>query len=120
MSGVREKKDLSEATPVSMIIIPKKFMKPSIIALRMKGENMEPTVNDQGVVGVDREDDEIVSGKIYAIWVPNEGIVLKRLFIEPDKVVLKSDNPLFPGSSVSLKEIGDFLIGRAKWVVQAL
>lgn len=89
MSGVREKKDLSEATPVSMIIIPKKFMKPSIIALRMKGENMEPTVNDQGVVGVDREDDEIVSGKIYAIWVPNEGNCFKKVIYRTGQGCIK-------------------------------
>ena len=86
---------------------------------------MAPTILDGAIVGVDRNDRQLVSGEIYAVWVPYEGAVIKRLFMELDKVIIRSDNHVFPEFSIPYQELEEsrrdnFILGRVKWIVQKL
>lgn len=118
LAGAGGAKDLVGPTPVETIVVPKEYVKPSIVAVKVKGEGMEPTLYDGAVVGVDKEDRQIISGKVYAVWLEYEGAVIKRLYVEPDRIVLKSDNPQFPASYIKDRTRDDFILGRVRWVVQ--
>lgn len=123
MAGAGEAKDSEELEPIDSIVLPVDFSFPSLVALKVRGESMEPTIYDGAVVGVDREDKHIINGKIYAVWIPYEGAVIKRVFIDPEKIILRSDNNRFPTSSLNMSELRDrenIIIGRASWVVQKL
>ncbi|MDI6801671.1 MAG: S24 family peptidase, partial [Thermodesulfovibrionales bacterium] len=71
---------------------------------------------------LDKEDREIISGKIYAVWLPNEGAVLRRIFTDIDKIILKPDNPSFPVIPILPEDIKRKtpILGRLKWVMQLL
>lgn len=82
---------------------------------------MEPLIRDGAYVGIDSEDRWIVSGEIYAVWLPYEGAVIKRLYLDMEKITLKSDNSQFPEITVPLAGLDDhFIQGRVKWVIQML
>lgn len=122
LAGAGGPKELVEPEPIDVIIVPREYVKPSIYSVKVRGNSMEPTIADGAVIGVDKEDRQIISGKIYAVWIPYEGAVIKRLYVDMEKVILKSDNTLTPTSSILLKDIpeGNFVIGRVKWVFQKL
>ena len=119
LAGAGDGKELVEREPIEVIVLPKSFCGQSIIPVKIKGESMEPTIYNGAVVGIDRDDRQIVSGKLYIVWLEYEGAVLKRLFVDPERIVLKSDNPQFPVSYINIKEgAQDFVLGRVKWVIQ--
>lgn len=62
--------------------------------LRVTGESMAPTFEDEDIVLVDLSQTEILVGKIYAVRMGSE-IMIKRLERKPGKLVLVSDNRRF-------------------------
>ena len=102
-------------------IFPEDFFSPSITALKVYGHGMEPTIFDGAHVGVDTQDKRIISGEVYAVQMLQEGIVIKRVYIDMKKLILRSDNPLFPESSIPFEKLSEnFILGRVKWVIQKL
>ncbi len=123
MAGAGDGRDFEQMEPIETIVLPSQYSPPNIVALKVRGESMEPTIYDGAVVGVDPDDRQIVNGKVYAVWIPYEGAVIKRVFIDHEKLVLKSDNERFPAFSIPLDEIRDrenIIIGRVTWVVQKI
>jgi phage repressor protein C with HTH and peptisase S24 domain len=119
LAGAGPARDLVEHEPIEMIVIPKSFWKPSIAAIKVRGRSMEPLILDGAYLGIDREDKWIISGEIYAVWIPYEGAVIKRLYIDPEKITLRSDNKDFPEFSIPVKEASaEMILGRVKWVLQ--
>ncbi|MCX5720310.1 MAG: XRE family transcriptional regulator [Nitrospirae bacterium] len=101
--------------------LPREFFKPSIKPINVSGHSMEPTIFNGAYVGVDTDEKQIISGEIYALRLQHEGIVIKRLFMEVDRVTLRSDNPSYPLSSIPIEKLPeDFIVGRVKWVIQKL
>mgnify|MGYP000665377130 CR=1 FL=1 len=77
------------------------------------------TVRQGAFVGVDTSCVRPSSGSIFAVSVPFEGVVIKRVFCDSDTLLLRTDNPLHPSMSIPLAEAGR-LIGRVAWVFQAI
>ncbi len=121
LAGAGHPGDLVDPESIETAVFPKEFLKPGIIPVKIQGESMEPSLYDGAIVGVDQEDLCLVSGKVYAIWLDYEGAVIKRVFVEPNKIIFKSDNPGFPESHLDIENIKDgFVLGRIKWVIQKL
>jgi SOS-response transcriptional repressor LexA len=121
LAGAGPARDLVEHEPIDTLIVPRSFWKPSIVAIRVKGRSMEPVILDGAIVGVDRDDRDIVSGYIYAVWIPYEGAVIKRVHMRPEQIIFRSDNPEHDDFSLPLSEgIPDMILGRVKWVWQGL
>lgn len=119
LAGAGEAKELTDYEPIETVVAPARFKKPSIYPVKVRGKSMECTISDGAIVGVDSADKQVVSGEIYAVWLPYEGAVIKRLYIEPDRIVLRSDNKGFEDFSVSHDKMQDgFVLGRVKWVIQ--
>ena len=119
LAGAGPARDLVEHEPIEMIVVPKSFWKPSIAAIKVRGRSMEPLILDGAYLGIDREDKWIISGEIYAVWIPYEGAVIKRLYIDPERITLRSDNKDFPEFSILVKEASaEMILGRVKWVLQ--
>ncbi|HEY4707339.1 MAG TPA: XRE family transcriptional regulator [Thermodesulfobacteriota bacterium] len=105
--------------PIDAIMVPERDYEAGRIAIRVNGDGMRPGIVDGAVAGIDTGFKQIVSGRIYAVWLNFEGVTLKRVFAHPDRIVLKPDNPSFP--EVALFTAGpkeDFLIGRLAWLYQ--
>ena len=84
---------------------------------------MEPTILDMAVVGVNRGKKEIVQGRIYAVYLQYEGIVVKRLFLDHENLffILRSDNKNgdYPDIRISFDEGSGFIYGQIVWVLQS-
>ncbi len=119
LAGTGPGRELVEHEPIEVIVVPRSFWRPSMVAIKVRGRSMEPLILDGAYIGVDREDRWIISGEIYAVWIPYEGAVIKRLYIDPERITLRSDNPGFPEFSILAKEASqEMILGRVKWVLQ--
>lgn len=112
-----------EGKPIFSVAVPEQYIRPHISTLLIAGESMEPTILDRAVVGVNRESSEIIQGKIYAVRLPYEGVVVKRLFLDHREkcFVLRSDNKGgdYPDIKLPFEEGDAFVYGRVVWVLQS-
>lgn len=69
------------------LLIPEK-----LVAIRVKGESMEPSLYEDDVVVVNTADTKLVDGQVYAVNYEGEAVV-KRLTRDAGKWWLSSDNP---------------------------
>jgi len=121
--GAGDPFELVPSEPIEEIVIPKAFYTPSIVPVKVQGRSMSPTMRDGAIVGVDRSDRRIVNGELYAVWLPYQGAVIKRLYLDAKKILLQSDNEEFRSHDieVDLGEVDEhFVQGRVKWVMQML
>lgn len=116
--------DFSSYNSITELYLKKEFYKKNMVAVKVRGESMSPTVRENGYVGIDINDREYLEGKIYAVRIPDEGIAIKRVFYYKDqgKIVLKSDNKDFADRELKTDKIDEdnFIIGRVKWVMQEI
>lgn len=108
-----------EWTPSGCIVVPEPYAGRTIRILRMTGDGFAPTVRKGAFVGVDMQGVRPSSGDIFAVYMPLEGVVLKRLFCDGDTLVLRADHPQHPDMRLSREEAGR-LVGKAVWVFQSM
>ncbi|MFQ9867473.1 MAG: S24 family peptidase [Bilophila wadsworthia] len=101
--------------PSGTIMLPEPYAGKELRILRITGDSFSPTVRQGAFVGVDTSCVRPSSGSIFAVSVPFEGVVIKRVFCDSDTLLLRTDNPLHPSMSIPLAEAGR-LIGRVTWV----
>ena len=91
--------------------------------IHAKGNSMAPTIQDSAVVLINLADKEPQERKVYAICLPHEGLVLKRLIYEYNDAVgasvwvMRSDNPdknQYPDKRLPPEE-STIIVGRAVW-----
>jgi len=108
--------------PLGKLSIPQSFAKPSIQVLKMSASSMEPIIRRGSYVGIDTALQHVESGEIYAIYIPFEGLSLKRIFHDPEnsRFVLRSENPQHPEQYLPVDKRGERIYGRAVWILQEL
>ncbi|VAW38449.1 hypothetical protein MNBD_DELTA02-370 [hydrothermal vent metagenome] len=111
--------EFPKGRPVGAISIPKKDFKSGIVAIKIEGESMSPNIVDGATIGINTKECGLISGKLYAVWLNYEGVTIKRVFVYPDRIILKPDNPTFPETTIPSQSIGEnLIIGRVVWVYQ--
>ena len=105
---------------IGKLSIPQSFFASGIQVFKVDTAGMEPLVYKGAYVGIDTGQQNIVSGEIFAIHIPFEGISLKRVFLAGDnqRLVLKAENQKHPDQYVSLDKHKDRVIGSLAWVMQ--
>lgn len=88
-----------------------------MVLMRVSGDSMLPEIQDNDLVLLDQGQTEIVSGRLYAIGF-EDAIYIKRIDLQPGKIVLHSTNPAYPPVTLDLG--GDCaeqfrVIGRVLW-----
>lgn len=68
------------------------FNRENLMAIRVKGESMEPTLYEDDLVIINLADKTLVDGQVYAINYEGEAVI-KRLVREGGQWYLSSDNP---------------------------
>ncbi len=108
--------------PLEMLAIPESFSAPGLTVFKMEHQNMEPTIRRGAYVGVNKEQRQLRSGEIFAVNVPNEGLVIRRLFndFENNRVLLRNENPAYAEQAMKVEDISGKIIGRVLWVLQEL
>ena len=127
VAGAGPSFDASVAEPIFNIAVPAQFVRSAISVIFVAGSSMEPTILNNAVIGINREQTQIVQGDIYAVRLPYEGIVVKRIYLDHARkcFVLRSDNKKdeneFPDILIPFEEgEGDaFIYGKVSWVLQS-
>jgi hypothetical protein len=99
--------------PVDRKAIPARYLKNNIRPVMVKGRSMEPAIMNGAIIGVDQKEKQVIEGEVYAIMLPYMGAAVKRLYLTPEGVLVRSDNKEFPESFIRKEDIGDqFILGR--------
>ena len=111
-------------TPVQdgMIAIPKKFHRPGLMVVSQGSSSMEPVIHKDAYIGIDSGQKNIVSGELYALSLPFEGLTVKRVFFNLDKMSLELRDEVkdYPEIIMPMSEMENKVIGRVIWVMQNL
>ena len=108
--------------PLEMITIPEPFNRPQLITVRMDGSGMEPLIRRGAYIGLDRSQRRIISGEIYGVDLPLEGLAIKRIFHDAEnaRLILRSENPLQQDQFMPVEGSSDRIVGRVIWVLQEI
>lgn len=102
------------------LAIPSAYDRKSLLVVRMDGSGMEPQIRRGAYVGMDRDQTSVLSGEIYGVLLPFEGLVIRRVFLEAEnnRFVLRAENPGHADQHFTFEEYKDKIIGRAVWMIQ--
>lgn len=120
LGGAGNPCELQSLEPIRYITVHKDYDGPNIRVVEIRGRSMEPVIMNGAVVGVDISDKQIESGELYACYIPNEGVVVKRILMSPDMVTIQSDNKNHDDCVMMMDRVNwdTFICGRVKWVIQ--
>ena len=102
--------------------IRKKYINPEkAVLMRVRGDSMEPLIDDGDVVLIDQLSNKPKEGKIYAFAVEDAILIKEFLFIPPDTVQLISKNPEYEKITLKTSDIPKLnIIGQVKWLAKDL
>ena len=102
--------------------IPLSLSGPSVQVVKVETGSMEPLINKGAYVGIDTSQKNVVSGEVYAVYAPFEGLSLKRVFLDADneRLIMRSENPAHPEQYAPLDKRAERMMGRVIWVIQRL
>lgn len=120
MAGAQSEK--WENLPIGELNIPETFFRPSLVVVKMDGSSMEPIIRRGAFVGIDENQRRLLAGEIYAIQMPHQGMVLKRVYFDPEsnRFILRAEDKNHPELSFPADEREARTIGRVIWVLQEL
>lgn len=109
-------------TPLETLAVPEQFHRPSLVIVRMDENDMEPVIQRGAYVGIDKERKTIRSGALYALDMPVEGLVIKRVVHDTEnaRLILRSENHAFTDQVIAAEGSGDRVVGRVVWVFQEI
>jgi len=108
--------------PVDEIMLSDEFGK-DVSVIRMTGTSMAPTICNSGLFAVDRTVTSFTSGQVFVVWIPHEGPVVRRVFIDLERIILRADNTVYPEMVIQTADLPknkDFILGRVRWVLQTI
>ena len=88
-----------------------------MVLMEVSGDSMEPMLRNGDTVLIDKGQDDVVPGKVYAVGI-EDTVVVKEVERLPGKLVLRSSNPAYPPVEIAMQ--GDLadgvrVIGRVIW-----
>lgn len=105
--------------PIGKIALPKPYAREGIIVLEMDNESAAPTARCGAYVGIDTAASHPASGELFAVLLPYEGIILRRLAWDRKEkcFVLRAENPAYPEIRIQ-EDLTGRILGRLAWVMQ--
>lgn len=111
-------------TPKSIgkLAVPLSMARPNITVVKLDVSAMEPIIRRGAYVGLDADQKNIMSGELYGVYIPFEGLGIRRVFLDEEKgrFVLKSGNPEHPEQYLPVDKREERVVGRVSWVMQQL
>lgn len=120
MAGGADESGQWKPVGAGKLTIPKGFDRKSLLVVKMDGGGMEPLIRRGAYVGLDREQTTVLSGEVYGVLLPFEGLVVRRVYLEADKTrfVLRAENESHTDQYFSFEEYKDRIVGRVVWMMQ--
>lgn len=115
--------DLETPAPsVGKLNIPMSFAHPGLYVIRVEASSMEPSIRRGAYVSLDTMQKTVVSGELYGVNLPYEGVVIKRVYLDTPNncYILRSENPAHPEMTVPIDNSRTFIVGRVSWLLQKM
>ena len=108
-----------ELAPVGKLVLSSRLAGPNIFVLRMRDNNMAPTVQRGAYMGVNTAD-VLPSGGIFVLKYEYAGMLVRRVFLDcaSNQYILRSDASGHPESRMPEEKSAGRLVGRVVWVIQ--
>lgn len=106
------------STPEKMLPVLPQYFLPDVVAIKVTGDSMEPTIQKGAYVGVVPIDGDLVEGAIYLVYKPPFGYLVKRVQASVDGIILVSDNQKYPPQALPFDGYEKVVIGKVVWVWQ--
>jgi hypothetical protein len=122
MTGQTTKEGAWQPEYIAQLAIPETYFRPALIVVKAEDAGMEPNIHKGAFIGLDTEQKRVLSGEIYGIYVPNEGLAIRRVLYDAQQevFVLRGDNPDLPDQNLTPETKDKLLLGRVIWVMQEL
>lgn len=120
--GALQETDADSEPPLKVVgklNIPLSLAGDCIRVFLLDSTSMEPFLRKGAYIGVDTAQKQVVSGELYAVTLPYEGVGLKRIFLDSEKnaALLRTENPQHPELSLPLEKLGGIVLGRVVWTI---
>jgi len=101
-------------------VLPSRLPDKDVLVFLVRGAAMSPTLRDGALIGVNQRKRAVLSGQVYAVFAPNEGLILRRIFLDGSqtKYLLRADGKDFPEVELSPELLRRRMLGRVMWVLQ--
>ncbi len=105
--------------PIGKIALPKPYAREGIIVLEIDNESAAPTARCGAYVGTDTAANSPANGELFAVLLPYEGIILRRLAWDRKEkcFVLRAETPAYPEIRIQ-EDLTGRILGRLAWVMQ--
>ncbi len=118
-----EYSDADERTAIhtqGRAVLPSRLLDKDVLVFLVRGAAMSPTLRDGALIGVNQRKRAVLSGQVYAVFAPNEGLILRRIFLDGSqtKYLLRADGEDFPEVELSPELLRRRMLGRVMWVLQ--
>lgn len=109
------------APSVGKLNIPMSFAMPGLYVVRVEASSMEPGIRRGAYVGLDTTQQTVVSGELYGVNLPYEGVAIKRVYLDAPNncYIMRSENPAHPEITMPIDGKGA-IVGRVAWLLQKM
>lgn len=109
-------------TSIGKIALPQSHINSHTLVFQIESDAFAPLVRRGAYVGVDSSCTYPISGEVYAVFMPHEGVALKRLFLDGDRnrFLLRSEQPDYPDAVLAAEDCEERIVGRVSWVLQQI
>ncbi len=120
--GMTETDGPTSLSAIGKLAVPLSYATQGIHVVRLDASSMEPVISKGAYIGIDVAQKHIVSGELYGVYVPFEGVALKRVFLDAEhsRFTLRSENPAHPEQYIPVEQHANRIFGRVVWVLQRM
>lgn len=102
------------------MVFPRTLLEEGVLVFFVRTGGMEPTLRKGALVGVATVRRQLVSGEVYALLLPHEGVTFRRIVQDSESglFLLCFDQAGLPHTRVPVKTLQDRILGKAMWALQ--
>lgn len=120
MAGADKDGAIWVPNPIEELSMPESLCPPSVLVVKVDSAAMEPVIGRGSFVGIDQARLECSDGGLCALHFPHQGMVIRRVFMQGNTFLLKSDNDKHMDLTIPAEEISKRMVGQVMWVLQQL
>ena len=113
--------EIYDVEPDFFIHVPPEYYREKLVVFKVHGDSMEPEIRMGSYVGVVPFDGQLQEGRIYLVYLPPFGSVIKRIYMgEHGEVTLVSANPKYGKRILPIEEYEGLIRGQVIWSLQKM
>lgn len=110
---------------IGRLALPRSHAGEGIRVYRAQSDALAPLIRKGACVGIDTAQRHPVSGEVFAVTMPPEGVVFRKLWLHPGNApdvpglaILRAESSEYPESTMTIDVFFKIVIGRLAWVLQ--